>query len=99
MDEPLMLQYNGHWMMAVHALQVGYVGLAVAIAGLIEIATGSTPWILAVGVFIWLAAATVTLTGFLWARHELLEPRPGFWSMRYMLIIDTIHARTPVQRS
>ena len=35
MDEPPELQYNGHWRMAVWALRVGYVGLAVAIAGLI----------------------------------------------------------------
>jgi hypothetical protein len=25
------------------------------------------------------------LTGFFRARHELPEPRPGFWSMRFML--------------
>jgi hypothetical protein len=35
MDEPPELQYNGHWRMAVWTLRVGYVGLAVAIAGLI----------------------------------------------------------------
>jgi hypothetical protein len=28
----------------------------------------------------------VTLTGFVQARHELPEPRPTFWSMRFMLI-------------
>jgi len=46
---------------------------------------------------IWLAAAAaaVTLTGFFWARHELPEPRPGYWSMRFMLIRDTIHALSP----
>ena len=80
--------------MAVWALRVGYVATAVAIAGLIVTLSGSTPWVLAVGEMIWLAAAAVTLTGFFWARHELPEPRPGYWSMRFMLIRDTIHARS-----
>jgi hypothetical protein len=35
--------------------------------------SGSTPWLLAVGVIIWLASAAVTLTGFFRSRHE----RPG----------------------
>jgi hypothetical protein len=99
MDEPPELRYNGYWRMAVWALRVGYVGLAVAIAGLIVMSLGSTPWVLAVGVISWLAAAAVTLAGFFWARHELLEPRPGYWSMRFMLIHDTVHARSPAQRS
>ena len=80
--------------MAVWALRVGYVAVAVAIAGLIVMLSGSTPWVLAVGEMIWLAAAAVTLTGFFWARHELPEPRPGYWPMRFMLIRDTIHARS-----
>ena len=99
MDEPQELQYNGHWRMAVWALRVGYAGLAVVIAGLIVMSTGSTPWVLAVGEIIWLAVAVVTLAGFLWARHELPEPRPGYWSMRFMLIHDTVHARSSAQRS
>ena len=99
MDEPSELQYNGHWRMAVWALRVGYVGLAVAIAGLIVMSVGSMPWVLAAGVFIWLAAEAVTLTGYFWSRHELPEPRPGYWSMRFMLIHDTVHAQSPVQRS
>jgi hypothetical protein len=78
--------------MAVWALRVGYVGLSVVIAGLIVMSLGSTPWVLAVGVIIWLAAA-VTLAGFFWSRHELPEPRPGYWSMRFMLINDTVHSR------
>jgi hypothetical protein len=77
--------------MAVWALRVGYLSLAVAIAGLVVMLSGSTPWVLAAGVIGWLAVAAVTLTGFLWARHELPEPRPGYWSMRFMLIHDTIH--------
>jgi hypothetical protein len=43
MDEPPKLQYKGHWRTAVWALRVGYVGLAVAIAGIIAIAFGSRP--------------------------------------------------------
>jgi hypothetical protein len=74
-------------------------GLAVGITGLIVLLSGSTPWVLAVGVIIWLAAAAVTLTGFLQARHELLEPRPGFWSMRFMLVGDTVHARLSAETS
>jgi len=99
MDASPELQHNGHWRMAVWALRVGYVGLAVAIAGLIVMSLGSTPWVLAVGVFIWLAAAAVTLAGFFWSRHELPEPRPGYWSMRFMLIHDTVHAQSSAQRS
>jgi hypothetical protein len=78
---------------------VGYLGLAVALAGLIVMSLRHTRWVLAVGVFIWLAAAVVTLAGFLWSRHELSEPRPGFWSMRFMLIHDTVHARSSAQGS
>ena len=99
MDEPAELQYDGHWRMAVWALRVGYVGLAAAIAGLIVMSSESTPWVLAVGVIIWLAAAAVTLAGFFWSRHELPEPRPGYWSMRFMLIQDTVRARSLAQRS
>jgi hypothetical protein len=84
--------------MAVWTLRVGYLGLAVAIAGLIVMSLGSTPWVLAVGMVIWLAAAAVTLTGFIWSRQDLLEPRPGYWSMRFMLIHDTVHAQS-AQRS
>jgi hypothetical protein len=100
MDEQPELQYNGHWRMAVWALRVGYVGLAVAIAGLIVMSLGSTPWVLAVGVIIWLAAAAaVTLAGFFWSRQQLPEPRPRYWSMRFMLIQDTVRARSLAQRS
>jgi len=94
MTEPPELQHNAHRRMAVWSLRVGYLALALGIAGLIAMFSGSTRWVLAVGVIGWLAAATVTLTGFLWARHELPEPRPGFWSMRFMLIHDTVHAQS-----
>ncbi len=93
MDEPPELQVNGHWRMAVWSLRVGFVVLAIALSGLLVLWSGSTPWVLAAGVIGWLAAAAVTLTGFLWARHQLPEPRPGLWSMRLMLIRDSVHAR------
>ena len=84
--------------MAVWALRVGYFGLVVGLVGLIVLLSGSTPWVLAVGVIIWLATAVVTVTGVVRARHELPEPRPGLWPMRFMLIHDTVHPRPPAQR-
>jgi hypothetical protein len=99
MDEPQELQRNGHWRMAVWALRVGYVGLTVAFVGLIVTLSGSTPWVLGVGMIIWLGTVAVTLTGFLRARHELPEPHPTFWSMRLMLIHDSTHALPTAQRS
>ena len=83
--------------MAVWGLRVGYLALAVAIGGLIVMLSGSTPWLLVVGVTSWLAAAAVTLTGFFWPAR--VEPRPGYWSMRFMLIRDTIHVLSEAQRS
>jgi hypothetical protein len=94
MDEPPELQHIRPWRMAVWALRAGYVGLAVAIVGVIVLSSGSTPWVLAVGVAIWLVAAAVTVTGVFRAHHELPEPRPGLWSLRFMLIHDTVHARS-----
>ncbi len=78
------------------ALRVGYGALTVGLAGLIAMSLGSTPWILAFGVICWLCAAAVTLTGFFWSRHELVESPPGYWSMRRMLLYDTVHARPQV---
>jgi uncharacterized membrane protein YdbT with pleckstrin-like domain len=97
-DEPPELQNNGHWRMAVWALRVGFIGLAVVVAGLIMLWFGWTPWVLAAGEIVWLAVAAVTLAGFFWARHELPEPRPGFWSMRFLLIRDTVHPRSLTRR-
>jgi hypothetical protein len=93
MDEPPELRNNGHWRMAVWALRAGYLGLAVGIAGIIAMSSGSTSWVLAAGVIIWLAAAAVTLTGAFWARHELSGERPGLWAMRFMLIRDTVRPK------
>jgi hypothetical protein len=85
--------------MAVWALRVGYLALVVIAVGLIVMLSGSTPWVLAVGVIFWLAAAAVMVTGFLRARRELPEPQPGFWSIRSMLLYDTVHARLSAERS
>jgi hypothetical protein len=93
MEERPELQRNGLWRMAVWALRVGYLGLVVVIAGLIALAFGSTSLVLAGGVIIWLATVPVTLAGFLSARHALTEPRPRLWSMRLMLIHDSVHPR------
>jgi hypothetical protein len=99
MGKPAELQNNGHWRMAVWSLRVGYIGLAIAVPGLIALLLGSTPWVLAIGVIIWLGTVVVTLTGFVRARHELPEPRPTFWSMRFMLIHDSTHAMSATHRS
>jgi hypothetical protein len=100
MDERPKLQHNRHWRMAVWALRVGSLGLAVVIAGLIVLVSGATRWVLAVGVIIWLAAAAaITLTGVFWTRHELPEPRPEYWSTRFMLIHDSVHARSSARPS
>ena len=98
-DRPAELQENEHWRIAVWSLRVGYLGLAVALAGVILTWCGFTPWVLAVGVALWLAAAAGTLIGFFWTRHDLPDPRPGYWSMRLMLIRDTFHSRSLDQPS
>jgi hypothetical protein len=94
MGEPVEPDPGGPWRVAGWALRVGYAGLVIAVAGLITLSLGSTRWDLAVGVIIWLAAATIMATGFLWSRHELPEPRPGSWSMRVRLLHDTVHGPT-----
>ena len=85
--------------MAVWALRVGYLALVIVAVGLVMTSSGSTPWVLAVGLIFWLAAAAVMATGFLRSRHELAEPRPGFWSIRSMLLHDTVHARSSAEGS
>jgi hypothetical protein len=99
MDEPTELQHNGHWRMAVWALRVGYVGVATMLVGIIVLASGGTPWVLAAGVIFWVVCAGVTLTGFLQARNVLPVPRPSFWSMRWMIIHDTVHSLPSAQRT
>jgi hypothetical protein len=98
-DEPPELRDNPHWRTAVWALRVGYLALVVAVAGVVLVTTGSTPWVLAAGVAVWLAMAAVTLTGVFSARSQLPEPRPGLWPIRFMLISDTVHARAVAGRS
>jgi hypothetical protein len=92
MEERPDLHDIGLWRMAVWALRVGYLGLAVAMAGLVGLAFGCTPWVLACGVIVWIATVPVTLTGCVSARHELPEPRPNLWSMRLMLVHDSVHS-------
>jgi hypothetical protein len=99
MDKSTELEHDRHWRMAVWALRTGIGGLSIVLAGLIVVSLGDTPWVLAVGMFIWLACSAVMVVGFLWSRHELLKPRPGFWSMRFMLIHDVVHAQPLAQRS
>jgi hypothetical protein len=99
MHESTELQHDGHWRMAVWALRVGFGGLSIVPAGVIAMSLGDTLWVLAAGMFIWLACAVVMAVGFLWSRHELPEPRPGFWSMRIMVINDTVRARPSAQQS
>ena len=90
MDEPAELQRNGRWKMAVWALRIGVVALATILLGAIVLSSGGTPWVLAAGVVFWLACAVVIATGFLLTLHDLPEPRPGFWSMRWMIIHDAV---------
>ena len=91
-DAPTMAA-DRHWRAAVWALRMGYLALAVAFTGLVLELSGSTPWVLAAGVVLWLVAAAVTLTEALVSRHGRPEPRQGFWSMRLALIHDSVHAR------
>jgi hypothetical protein len=85
--------------MAVWALRVGYVAIATILVGVIVLSSGGTPWVLAAGVIFWLACVAVTLTGFLVARNNLPEPRPAFWSMRGMIIRDTVRAQPSARQS
>jgi hypothetical protein len=98
-DEPRELRQNRYWRIAVWALRVGYLGLIVVLAGVVVLSSGSTPWVLVAGVFIWLGAATITLTGFFRARHELPDPKPGYWPMRWMLLRDTFRSRSSADPS
>ena len=83
--------------MAVWALRARYAGPAVAIEGIIAAPLGSTPWVLFIGVIMWLATAAVTLGG--GGPDTSSESRRGYWSMRFMLIHDMVYARPSAQRS
>ena len=79
--------------MAVWALRVGFVAGHHDPVGIMVLSSGGTPWVLAAGVIFWLACAVVIVTGFLLTLHDLPEPRPGFWSMRWMIIRDAVGFR------
>ena len=93
MDGPIALQGNGHWQVAVWALRVGFVAIATIVVGFIVLAFGGTPWVLAIGVIFWLACAVVIASAFLLTLHDLPEPRPGFWSMRWTIVHDAVGLR------
>jgi hypothetical protein len=95
LDEPAELQRNRHWRMAVWSLRAGCAALAVVLVGVIVRASGSTPWVLAAGVILWLVAAVVTVTGVFRAHADMPEPRPGLWPMRFMLLRDTVRRQPP----
>jgi hypothetical protein len=97
MDELAGLQRDRHWRMAIWSLRVGYIALVTAVVGLIVYWAGFTPWVLGVGVIAWLVTVVVTLTGFLWARRRLPEPRVRLWSMRMRLIHDSVHSLSSTQ--
>lgn len=94
MDEPPELADSHHWRIAVRALRAGYGCLGIALVGVVLLLVGATRWVLAAGVVGWLLCAGVTLTGFFRARQELPAPRPGLWPMRWMIISDSVHARS-----
>jgi hypothetical protein len=96
MDEPTMLRSNRHWKWAVWTLRVGYVALATAIVGLVVMIAGASPLVLAVGVCTWLVCVAIILINFLLARHELGAERPRLWSLRMMLVKDTVPTRSKV---
>jgi hypothetical protein len=99
MDRLPELQQNRHWRLVIRALRIGYGALAIALVGLVVTLLGGSPWVLAIGAIAWLGAAVTLATGFLLTRAELPAPRPGFWSMRFTLIYDSVHAGPARDRS
>jgi hypothetical protein len=86
------LRTNQWWKTAVVALRAGLGALAIVVVGLLVLAFGSTPWILAVGMCGWLLCALVCASGFLIARSQLTGLRPGFLEIRKKLLSDTFHS-------
>ena len=82
-----------HWRISVWALRVGYVALAMAAVGLLLLALGETPWLLAAGVVAWLMCAATLVFGLLWTLNSLDDQRPGFWAMRVRLLGDSVHRK------
>ena len=99
MTELATLRGLPSWRLAVWALRIGYVALMCSLVGLVVMSSGSAAWIVAIGVIVWLVAAAVTLAGVIQTRHQLAEPRPGYWSMRLILIHDTVHAKSSTHRT
>lgn len=88
MVEPPELQKNRHWRTAVTSMRVGFVALAVVVAGVIVLASTGTPVVLVIGVVGWVIAGAITVTGMVRAHADLPEPRPGLWPLRFMLLRD-----------
>lgn len=78
------------------ALRFGYLALVMVLAGVVVLRRWSDPWVLVVGVVGWLVAAAVTVTGVLRAHRELRAPRPGLWSLRFMVLRDTVRPLPPI---
>jgi hypothetical protein len=93
------LHRDRHWRTAIWALRTGYAGLGVVLIGVLLVVSGSTPWVLAVGAVIWLAAAAVTLTAVYRAWRDQPAPRPGFWAVRFALLRDSVRPEPPVEDS
>lgn len=91
-DGPIELKRDGHWTMAAWALRIGLFAIATIVVGIVR-SFGGTPWVLATDVISWLACAVLIGTGFLLTLHDLPEPRPGLWSMRWMTIHDAVGLR------
>jgi hypothetical protein len=91
-DSTQVLRTSRSWRIAVVALRVGYGALAVVAVGLLAVATGRTPWILAAGMVCWLLCALSSATFFLRARAYGREPRLGFLAVRAALVHDSVHA-------
>ena len=90
MDSQKALQHVTLWRTAVWTLRAAYVALVVVIVGIAVDASGGTSAVLAVGVVLWLVTAVTTAVCFMQARAQLPEPRPGFVTIRSMLLHDSV---------
>ena len=98
MDRPSELATSRRWTRAVLWLRAGYCALGVGALGLLQLAFGATPWLLAVGVIAWLVCAPVTIVSAVQCWRGLPAPRPGFWAVRWMLISDSVHLHARLAR-
>ncbi len=97
-DEPRELGGNSHWRLAVRDLRVSFGALRLGIVGLVTMLAGSARWVLVGGATLWVIGGALTSVEFYWARHQLPEPRPGYWPMRFWLMRDSLHAREETTR-